>query len=299
MSANHLIRLLPVLALLAVRPAAAEELLFEETFEDTAFAARGWYDNPQIEITDTERTGGRSACVWDWKKTGDTVCEGRGGRVLFPASDSVFLTYQVKHSADWTWTGRGWHPHEFLFMTTADQPAWGPAHTHLTLYIEAIDRKAVLGIQDGLNMDQQRVRQDLTAITEFRAVAGGNGDSDSYKGDCYAIGTDAGQVYRNGKNWKTAEDWFTADPASPRYQGNWHQVRAFFKLNGLRDGKGVADGVLRLWYDGKLVIEHTDVMMRTGANPGMKINQFLMLPYYGPGVPHPQKIWIDDIRITR
>jgi hypothetical protein len=29
----------------------------------------------------------------------------------------------------------------------------------------------------------------------------------------------------------------------------------------------------------------------------MKIDQFLMAPYYGPGVPHAQQIWIDDLRI--
>lgn len=29
----------------------------------------------------------------------------------------------------------------------------------------------------------------------------------------------------------------------------------------------------------------------------MKIDQFLMSPYFGPGVPHAQTIWIDDLAI--
>jgi hypothetical protein len=52
-----------------------------------------------------------------------------------------------------------------------------------------------------------------------------------------------------------------------------------------------------MWIDGEPVIDHRDVVLRTGAHPDMRFNQFLMMPYYGPGVPHPQSIWIDDLRI--
>ena len=56
------------------------------------------------------------------------------------------------------------------------------------------------------------------------------------------------------------------------------------------------DGIVRGWFDGKLVIEHTDVILRSTDFPRMKFNQFLMAPYFGPGLlPHPQKLWIDEL----
>ena len=39
------------------------------------------------------------------------------------------------------------------------------------------------------------------------------------------------------------------------------------------------------------------MVFRTGQHPAMKIDQLLLGPYYGPGVPHEQWIWIDDLRI--
>jgi len=46
-------------------------------------------------------------------------------------------------------------------------------------------------------------------------------------------------------------------------------------------------------------MDYGDVLFRTGRHPEMKINQFLMLPYFGPGVPHEQSIWLDELKITR
>jgi len=273
---------------------APGKVLFEETFEDTSFTSRGWYDSPQIGITSLEHIPGSGhSCVWHWRRAQDVLPLGKGGRVLIAPVESITLSYYVKHSADWTWTGVDWHPHEFLFMTNADGLFTGPAFTYLTLYVEAVNGRPRLAIQDGANIDQTRIGQNLVGVTENRAVAGGNGDSDRYKGGYYLNGG----VYWNGKDWDSDSVYFSDQPG-PYYKGDWHHVQAYFKLNSVVNGKGVADGVLRCWYDGKLVINHTDVFFRTGQHPNMKINQFLMLPYYGPGVPHEQSIWIDDLRIV-
>jgi len=69
-------------------------------------------------------------------------------------------------------------------------------------------------------------------------------------------------------------------------------------LNSVVDGIGVRDGVLQYWFDGELLMDYDDVVFRTGRHPDMKINQFMMAPYFGPGVPHEQKIWIDELRIS-
>ena len=48
----------------------------------------------------------------------------------------------------------------------------------------------------------------------------------------------------------------------------------------------------------KLVIEHTDVILRSTDFPRMKFNQFLLTPYFGPGLlPHAQTLWIDELAV--
>ena len=80
----------------------------------------------------------------------------------------------------------------------------------------------------------------------------------------------------------------------------WHMVEAYFQLNTLdlaRD-RANSDGIVRGWFDGKLVIEHTDVILRSPDFPSMKFNQLMMAPYFGPGLlPHAQKLWIDELTV--
>jgi hypothetical protein len=83
----------------------------------------------------------------------------------------------------------------------------------------------------------------------------------------------------------------------PPDRRDWHQVRAVLRLNSVRGGVGQADGGLEFWFDGKRIVAAHDVVFRTGQHPDMLIDQFLMTPYFGPGVPHPQSIWIDGLRI--
>ncbi len=272
-----------------------ERLLFEERFEDTDWRSRGWYDGPRMRITADEHIPGSGhSCVWHWKKAGDISPEGGSARVLIEPVEEVTLSFSMKHSADWQWTGVEWHPHEFHFITTADDSLVGPAYTHLTFYIEAVNGVPRVAIQDGRNIDEERVGKNLVGVTERRAVAGGNGDSDGYgEGDFYK----AGSVHRNGKFWKGGEALFSDEPG-PLDKNRWHRVRVTLRLNSIKDGVGQRDGVIRYWFDDRLIIDCHDVVFRTGAHPGMKINQFLMAPYYGPGVPHPQTIWVDDLRIT-
>ena len=278
----------------ATADTVAQVLLFEEDFEDENWASRGWYDSPRMQITDQEHLPGSGhACVWHWPKTGAINTEGGGARLPVPPVESVTLEFSIKHSADWQWTGRGYHPHEFHFITNVDPPYVGPARTHLTFYVEVVDGRPRLAIQDGANIDEEHLEQDLVGITEMRAVAGCNGNSDGRgQEDCYK----AGEVHANGKYWQADQLYFGKTPG-PHYQGDWHQVRARFKLNSIKEGIGMKDGVLQYWFDGKKILDERRVVFRTGQHPTMKIDQFLMAPYYGPGVPQEQWIWIDELRI--
>ena len=80
----------------------------------------------------------------------------------------------------------------------------------------------------------------------------------------------------------------------------WHQVEAMFKLDSLdrENDKPNADGELRGRFDGKLVIEHTDVVFRSTDFPEMRMNQFMIGPYFGSGLlPHAQTLWIDELAV--
>ena len=231
--------------------ASAETVLFQELFEDTDWQSRGWYDGPHMEITDAEHIDGSGhSCVWRWPKRGAIGPVGGGARVRLPPVMSVTLSYYVKHSLDWQWTGVNWHPHEFHFITTADGPFVGPAYTHLTFYVETVNGVPRVAIQDGANIDEARLGDNLVGVTEERAVAGGNGDSDGHgEGTCYP----SGARQWNGKHWEPEGVYFGDEPGS-RYKGDWHHVEAKFRLNSVVDGVGQRDGVIQYRFDGELIL---------------------------------------------
>jgi hypothetical protein len=46
------------------------------------------------------------------------------------------------------------------------------------------------------------------------------------------------------------------------------------------------------------LIDHSNVIMRTGAHPTMAFNQFLIAPYIGDGSPVDQTIWFDRLTVA-
>jgi hypothetical protein len=147
---------------------------------------------------------------------------------------------------------------------TTENPKWhGPAASHLTLYIEPVGGKLRLAAQDIQNKDMPH------GLTQGPLRGG-----------------------YNGKFYDSQDVLFKDD--------QWHCVEAYFKLNtlDLENDRPNQDGIVRGWFDGKLVVEHTDVVLRSTDFPKMKFNQFLMAPYFGPGLlPHAQKLWIDELAV--
>ena len=279
-------------------PPPGATILVQETFEDQAFGTRGWYDNVAMTTTTAQHIPGSTRALEAHFTAGATTPTwGGAARHLFTATESVYLSYWVKYSANWVGSGQPYHPHEFLFLTNEDDAYIGPSATHLTTYVEHSYQNGgipVLQLQDGLNIDQTRILQDLTALTESRAAAGCNGNADGYATGCYNSG---GGVFDNEKKFAAAQPSFLPSPG-PGYKGDWHFVEAYFKLNSIQGGKGVPDGIVRYWFDGQLVIEHTDVLLRTGAHPNMKFNQFMIAPYIGDGSPVDQTMWVDDLTVA-
>jgi hypothetical protein len=272
---------------------AQTSVLFVEGFEDGSFSGRGWYDGTGAVLSTAEKYAGTRSLECRFA-AGSTKCPSPS-RHMFAASNSVYLSYYVKHSANWVGSGRAYHPHLFNFVTNLEGAYVGPAYTYLTTYVEENAGVPVLAIQDARNIDESRIGQDLTDVTEQRAVAGCNGDSDGHgPGDCYP----AGSVHYNGKAWKAGAVYFGDTPGSSTYKGDWHLVEAYYQLNSVVGGKGINDGVIRYWYDGALIIDQSDVVLRTGAHPSMQFNQFLLLPFIGDGSPVDQTIWIDEITVA-
>ncbi len=267
----------------------ARTILFKEDFEDTGFTSRGWYDNTNLHLSISEHISeSMSSAEFHFSQSDKTPLSGNAIRRKFTETDEVYVSYFVKYSANWEGSNKPFHPHEFYLLTNVDEDWTGPSSTHLTAYIEQNEGVSLLSIQDAQNIDESNIGVDLTHVTEKRAVAGCNGD-----GDCYQ----AGAAHNNGKQWKADNICFQDEPGK-YYKNDWHFVEAYFKLNSISGGKGVADGQLKYWYDGNLIIDHNDVIMRTAQHPDMKFNQFLIGPFIGVGSPVDQTFWIDNLTVA-
>lgn len=280
-------------------------LFFCERFDDPDLAARGWYDGPSAQIV-PESYEGAGAFACRFAEGGSGCMGGNPGRHPVPETTSVWLSFQIRHTANWVGSGKPYHPHQFHFVTNEDPDFIGPAGTHLTTYIEAVGGTPRLAIQDLLNVDTACVlRNDDSFVgcngdfatypfTEMRSAAACNGLLGALDGrDCFDAG--GGQWY-SARFWDSDIEAFAVDP--PYDKTAWHRVEAYFQLNTIADGVGQVDGQIKYWLDGQPLISHDDILLRTGVHPDMRFDQFLMLPYIGDGSPVDQTFWIDDLRVA-
>jgi hypothetical protein len=269
---NTLVRLLycvawlayPALTVLAAEPEDSPGALFQESFDDSQLLPRGWYDGDRFFISDAQPYAGRGCLEYAWKAGGTTPRSSSGIRRLFEPTETVYVRFSIRLSKNWGWSGRPYHPHLMHFMTTENGRYHGPAASHLTVYIEPVNGKLRLAAQDIQNKDAPH------GLTQGPLRGG-----------------------YNGKFYDSAEVLFDDD--------EWHCVEAMFQLNSLdlAADKPNADGVVRGWFDGKLVIDHHDVVLRSTDFPKMEFNQYLLTPYFGPGLlPHEQTLWIDELSVA-
>lgn len=239
-----------------------DDILFSESFEDADLADRNWYDGTKFRIVG-DAAAGRGCIEYEWTDGQSGVKGSSPVRHLFEPTDEVSIRFYLKLSKGWGWSGRNYHPHLTHFLTTENSKWHGPAASHLTLYIEPVGGKLRLAAQGIQNKDMPH------GLTQGPLRGG-----------------------YNGKFYDSKEVLFDDD--------QWHCVEAYFKLNTLDlvNDRPNRDGIVRGWFDGKLVVERTDVVLRSTDFPRMKFNQFLMAPYFGPGLlPHAQKLWIDELAV--
>ena len=274
-------------------------VLFQETFENTAFGSRGWYDNTGMAITDTQHiTGSAHALEVHFRSGADMPTWGGAARHLFTATPTLYISYWVKYSSNWVGSGQPYHPHEFLVMSDLDGDYDGPSDNWLTLYVEhnyqngGIPR---LALQDNkaINTSYGTPPTNLIGITHNRSTGGCNGVVETnVVTSCYN-----GPPWYNDKELHAGQVAFQPTPG-PGYKGNWNHVEVYFQINSIVGGVGQADGVMQYWFNGTLVIDRRDMLFRAGARPSINFHQFLIAPYIGDGSPVDQYMWVDDLTVA-
>ena len=282
-------------------------ILFQESFEDGDFASRGWYDGSSGALSAAEHVPGSASSFECAFAMGASSCSGgKPARHKFTPSESVYLSFHIKFSDDWVGSGKPYHPHMFHFLTDLDMDYVGPSHTFLTTYTEVVNGAALLALQDSKNVDLNCILEnddtfvgcngdfDTYSFTEARSVCSCNGIAGDLDGrDCFPNGDG---TWYSSRAWR-ADAAFSNSPG-PSYKGDFHFVEIYFQMNTIQNGIGVPDGKIRWVQDGKTLISHDAILLRTGAHPDAKFNQFAMLPYIGDGSPIAQRFWIDDFTVA-
>lgn len=270
---------------------AQQIIFFTENFDDAKFGARGWYDSAGAggTVDSANHVSGSTAsfnCHW---ALGGTDCAGgTPHRHLFTASPTVYVSFWMKlgsQAVTWRGSGQPFHPHLIQLLTDADNAFVGPNSSLFSALIETSLFTPRIAEADSAAVNAGSVGKDLLASAMPHSVAGCNGDQNA-SATCYPC-----SPYCNSTYW---------DAVSPAFVNNqWHHVEFYAAMNST-SVLGIAnkDGVFKYWVDGNLVINYTNVYLRSGNNPNRKFNQLLLAPYIGNGSPIAQDLWIDDLVVA-
>ena len=278
---------------------AAGTLLFQESFEDNSFAARGWYDNTAMAITNTQHVAGSANALEVHFLPGATQPTwGGSARHLFPASPTLYISYWVKYSDNWVGSAHTYHPHEFLVLSDLDGDFDGPSNNWMTTYVEQNYQNGGIPrvqLQDNkaINSSLGTPPFSLVGTTENRSVDGCNGVVEAnVVTTCFNM-----PPWYNDKEFSAGQVAFQPT-AGAGYKGNWNHVEAYFQINSITGGIGQADGVVQYWFNGTLMIDRHDVLFRTGARPSINFHQFIIAPWIGDGSPADQYMWVDNLTVA-
>jgi len=279
-------------------PPQGGTLLFQEDFENGSLASRGWYDNTNVLLNTTEHVAGSTSSAQYRFLAGETVpTTGGSQRHKFTASNSFYVSYYMKYSANWVGSNHSYHPHEIYVLSSLDGDYDGPSENYLTVYLEHNYQnggKPIMSMQDNksVNYSYGPLPYNLVGVTENRSTAGCNGTAES---NIYTECFNAGSYWYNSKQL-LGPVVFQPNPG-PGYKNDWNFVEAYFQLNTIVNGIGQKDGVMQYWFNGALILDRRDILFRTGARPTLQFNQFLIAPYIGDGSPVDQSMFIDNLRV--
>ena len=228
----------------------------------------GWFDlTPKpgtgAEITDRVPAADGKRCLQFNLKQGK---QGSGGMFhLIPPSEVVYFRYYRRFADDWQWPD-GYGPHDGMIFGGK----WSaPTDTDLSIYLD-------------FWMTGDTVMRIATAKQE--------------------LGYDGWHDYLKKRYPRTPEQdppggnqfpWNRSRPDTI-VPGKWHCVEGMVKLST----PGKEDGEVRLWVNGKLVSEYTDLPLRDANHADLKLNMVFLAPYFHPGSPKDQTHWADAIVVA-
>jgi hypothetical protein len=262
--------------------------LFSESFSDGNIAARGWYDDTSVDIDTSTKYGASGGSLrLAWGAGGSAPPLLGAIRKGFTATDNLYISQYWRFNSDWVGSGISTHPHIVYILSDQDGEWDGLANNYLDTYIETNNLTPRLITQDGLNINYGygALPNNIASTNESRDVSGCNGaisGQDAGSATCYDNG---GGSYRNGRTWNGLSNFSL---------NTWHHVETHFRMNSISGGKAVADGIMRMWVDGELVINNTHMVFRTNGNPTKKWKTFIIAPYMGSS-PQAQTMWIDEV----
>ena len=227
----------------------------------------GWFDlalgpGKGAEITDTLPAGGKQ-CLQFSLKQGK---QGSGGMFhLIAPSEIIYLRYYRRFAEDWQWPV-GYGPHDAMLFGGTFQ---APTDTDLSIYA-----------------DFWMTGDTVLRIATARQRLGYEGWHQYLRDRCPRA---KAQDPPGGNQFP----WNRSVP-DKIVPGRWHCVEAMVKLST----PGKDDGEVRLWVNGKLVSEYTDVPLRDAQHPDLKLNMVFLAPYFHPGSPRDQTHWADAIVVA-
>src|SRR5438270_9276649 len=86
-------------------------VLLQENFADAAFAARGWYDNPDMPVTSAQHMPGATSALEIHMPPGAVYAQfGSAARHTVQPTSTLYISYWVKYSANWVGSASMDHP---------------------------------------------------------------------------------------------------------------------------------------------------------------------------------------------
>ncbi len=156
-------------------------VLFHEGFEHLGGLTNGWYDHITCPVSVSG--GGHEslhAAEFRFRRDDETPLAAGTARRMFAATDALRIGYWVRYSSHWALRGKPYLVVQCLVMTTADGRFDAPSNTHLTCALGIDQGTPFVSLQDARNLDVTKIGQDLSDISEARAIAGGNGGDGGY-----------------------------------------------------------------------------------------------------------------------
>jgi hypothetical protein len=271
--------------------------LFTESFDNSQWTAKGWYDGTEGTdvhgIIDTStKYAGASSLRYDWSTGGTKPTNGDAVRHLFTATDTLYFSVYMRLGTGWVGSQQSYHPHLIMVLSDKDGTYDGPAWNYLNTYIEVNGNHPWFGLQDGKNINYNygSVPQDLVSTTESRSVAGCNGclgDCGGQNQECYLA---SGSTYWNGETWLMSGTSLSLNA--------WHHYEGYLKMNTISGGNAQANGIMQIWIDGTQVLDKSNIVYRTNQNANMKWRQLVLGPWIGDGSPKAQSMWLDELTLA-